>query len=973
MSLLRKDLIPTQELSFVPTEGKNGGQRGKGKNGGRQGQRGKGKNGGRQGQRGKRGIIQPRAQRRRPKTLRLKPKRQQQPILKLTKAQIDVMEALYAKEDRVVQDAKKRAAEILTKMQESTKLTPAEKKVEAVFLKVKTSFPMGPVWKSYRLMVMAMVLLGYFARGANGLIINDSALVINDTSVSVKSVGVESATSSTIESATVHTDDSGDDDPVAASTAPDSGDDDDPEGGSGGESKETSVTSPQVQLWLDTFGSADLERTNSIVHSMDSRSPLLEYEASLAVDDDGYGSRETVNGYRRTLREIMETDEKAADDARRKHSLSDQVRDTAPWLWYDRPGYPWHDMKLQELYKHYDKILSVFTQNMKSFVVNVGDTQDEHQYMTRLLNPVLSELLVIGTPSNRNVTKVNFLLDIIPNDPVLDRTRRNLKDIRTDEISKMVTATDGGADIHALAQKVKTGLSVQNVVGGAVAKITQMKAEDWWTEYATQTEPHNVTSFQDGFYDAWRTYRPYAIQRLREFINVNFKDLQKNVNPEGPTYGQQLAVRGSDASAMAVGKQTSVETDTFRQFRTMAHELIAYNTAMEMTKQGVNQDTSGTTSGETTRAKNIKDGIVQKMNAVGINPDAIKKIEALSSRELLDFLKDSEQAQFFAGSFHLKMSQSPVDQSIMQYVQQSAMNLKTEFDPRRVHSLTSDDEQNQWVYDQLGSIQDAVTHPLKDQELGALITHDIPISKMVQEIWGAMDHQNLQVLETSRKQLVQAMVRADQLLKNHDENVKEAREEGEATGEANALWKLLKNSLLGLGDVVSGFIQVLSGLVRAALAHPTVPTTLAGVFAVYKLRQKCYNRVTGTLRGYARSAGKKLVRMGGNGDAVVPPRGGRRRSKSKKKTKSPKTQPENPTKSLWSSFTDIFNSWKAKDVELDTMSLAELKTVYRDLRGQLSEINRLRDFDTRSDTSKYPNNISDVIKCIQVARDMLDL
>ena len=127
---------------------------------------------------------------------------------------------------------------------------------------------------------------------------------------------------------------------------------------------------------------------------------------------------------------------------------------------------------------------------------------------------------------------------------------------------------------------------------------------------------------------------------------------------------------------------------------------------------------------------------------------------------------------------------------------------------------------------------------------------------MVQEIWGAMDHQNLQVLETSRKQLVQAMVRADQLLKNHDEHVKEAREEGEATGEANALWKLLKNSLLGLGDVVSGFIQVLSGLVRAALAHPTVPTTLAGVFAVYKLRQKCYNRVTGTLRGYARSAGK---------------------------------------------------------------------------------------------------------------------
>ena len=919
MSLLRKDLIPTQELSFVPTEGKNGGQRGKGKNGGRQGQR------------GKRGIIQPRAQRRRPKTLRLKPKRQQQPILKLTKAQIDVMEALYAKEDRVVQDAKKRAAEILTKMQESTKLTPAEKKVEAVFLKVKTSFPMGPVWKSYRLMVMAMVLLGYFARGANGLIINDSALVINDTSVSVKSVGVESATSSTIESATVHTDDSGDDEPVAASTAPDSGDDDDPvaastapdsgddddpvaastapdsgddddpvaastapdsgdddepEGGSGGESKETSVTSPQVQLWLDTFGSADLARTNSIVHSMDSRSPLLEYEASLAVDDDGYGSRETVNGYRRTLREIMETDEKAADDARRKHSLSDQVRDTAPWLWYDRPGYPWHDMKLQELYKHYDKILSVFTQNMKSFVVNVGDTQDEHQYMTRLLNPVLSELLVIGTPSNRNVTKVNFLLDIIPNDPVLDRTRRNLKDIRTDEISKMVTATDGGADIHALAQKVKTGLSVQNVVGGAVAKITQMKAEDWWTEYATQTEPHNVTSFQDGFYDAWRTYRPYAIQRLREFINDNFEDLQKNVNPEGPTYGQQLAVRGSDASAMAVGKQTSVETDTFRQFRTMAHELIAYNTAMEMTKQGVNQDTSGTTSDETTRAKNIKDGIVQKMNAVGINPDAIKKIEALSSRELLDFLKDSEQAQFFAGSFHLKMSQSPVDQSIMQYVQQSAMNLKTEFDPRRVHSLTSDDEQNQWVYDQLGSIQDAVTHPLKDQELGALITHDIPISKMVQEIWGAMDHQNLQVLETSRKQLVQAMVRADQLLKNHDEHVKEAREEGEATGEANALWKLLKSSLLGLGDVVSGFIQVLSGLVRAAWAHPTVPTTLAGVFAVYKLRQKCYNRVTGTLRGYARSAGEKLVRMGGNGHAPAPQRGGRRRSASKKKTKS---------------------------------------------------------------------------------------
>ena len=956
MSLLKEDLVPT--ASLLPAEGKKS----KGRKGFVQ---------------GKRGVVERRKQIPPPKKPPRGRKRRDVPKLRLTKNQLEVMKALYSKEDRATQDAKEKASAIIEKIDRNQAMSPEEQQAVAVFSKVVLK-KNTPRFSLYRSIVMTMVILAYIIQGANGVLsLNDSAL----KSVNTKSTAsVDSASSFSLktqskvpqEDAGVNTDEeSGEDDKPAAPVAPavdEESDEDKPDATAADDDPDepAPVMSPQVQLWLDTFGPANLAETSMIVHSMDASSPLLQEEASLAVEDDGYDKRETINRYRRQLRAIMSEDEQHAEAARANVSTTDAVQIMFPYLWLDYPGYPWHDMKLNELYKHYDEILSVFTSNMKSFVSSVGDTRDEKQYMTRLLNPVLSELLVIGTPSNRNVTKASFLLDIMPADEALAGTRQNLEEIRTGEISKMVTATGGGADVTALAKKVGTGLSVQNVVRGAVAKLKQMTAEDWWTEYATQDEPHSVTSFQDGFYDAWREYRPYAIQGLRNFVHLHFDDLQTNVNPQGPTYGQQLAVRGSDASSMDVGRQTSVETETFRQFTNMAHELIAYNTAMEMSKGNVQQDTSGSALA---RAENMKQGLVQKLKGAGaMSAEAIKKIEEMESRELVDFLKESEQANFFAGSMHITLSQSPVDQNIMQYVQQSAMNLKREFDPRHVQSLEVDDEQAKWTYEQLGRIQDAVTHPFKDQELGTLIKHDIPISNMVQKIWSAMDPQNLETLEASRKRLVQAMSKRDSIAATYDEDNKQSFKEGKTEGETNMGWKLFSGALSRIGGVVGTFAEVLLGLFRLSWNHPTVPTTLVGIYAIYKLKEKCVDKGKEMMV----STGQRLVGLGGRSSAS-----GSRRNSARTRTKSKYRRARSPPRqtpsrgaaaaSIWSAVTGVFNSWKSDEMDLDTMTVGDLKQLYRGLRTQIDTESDLSKFDNRV-KMRNPNTKDKLIRAINEAR-----
>jgi len=997
--LLKEDLVPT--ASLLPAEGKKG----KGRKGGVV--------------QGKRGVVNPRKPRpKNPRKQPIKPtrkgKRRDVQKTRLTKNQLEVMKALYSKNDRATQDAKEKASAILEKIDRKQSMSPEEQQAAAVFSKVVLK-KNTPRFSLYRSIVMTMVILAYIIQGANGVLsLNDS--VNSAASVdSASSVSLRTESNVPQENAGVNTDEeSGEDDKPAAPVAPavdeESGEDDKPaalvapavdeesdeptaptapaaptadeddkpaaqadQAAEDDPAEPAPVMSPQVQLWLDTFGQASLDDASMIVHHMKANSPLLQEEASLAVEDDGYDKRETINRYRRQLRAIMSEDEQHAEAARANISTADAVPLMFPYLWLDYPGYPWHDMKLNELYKHYGEILTVFTSNMKSFVSSVGDTRDEKQYMTRLLNPVLSELLVIGTPSNRNVTKASFLLDIMPADEALAGTRQNLEEIRTGEISKMVTATGGGADVTALAKKVGTGLSVQNVVRGAVAKLKQMTAEDWWTEYATQDEPHSVTSFQDGFYDAWREYRPYAIQGLRNFVHLHFDDLQTNVNPQGPTYGQQLAVRGSDASSMAVGRQTSVETETFRQFTNMAHELIAYNTAMEMSKGNVQQDTSGSALA---RAENMKQGLVQKLKGAGaMSADAIKKIEEMESRELVDFLKESEQANFFAGSMHITLSQSPVDQNIMQYVQQSAMNLKREFDPRHVQSLEVDDEQDKWTYEQLGRIQDAVTHPFKDQELGTLIKHDIPISNMVQKIWSAMDPQNLETLEASRKRLVQAMSKRDSIAATYDEDNKQSFEEGKTEGETNMGWKLFSGALSRIGGVVGTFAEVLLGLFRLSWNHPAVPTTLVGIYAIYKLKEKCVDKGKEMMV----STGKRLMGLGGTSSASSRRNSmnssrrnsakTRRKSKSRRARSPPRQMPSRgaAAASIWSAVTGVFNSWKSDEMDLDTMAVKELKKLYRGLRTQIDAESDLSKFDKRV-KMQNPSTKNKLISAINEAR-----
>lgn len=967
MSLLKEDLVPT--ASLLPAEGKKG----KGRKGGFV--------------RGKRGVVntrKPRPKKQgkpRPKEQTRKGKRRDVQKTRLTKNQLEVMKALYSKNDRATQDAKKKASAILEKIDRNQSMSPEEQQAAAVFSKVVLK-KNTPWFSLYRSIVMTMVILAYIIQGANGVLslndsVNSAASVDSASSVSLRTesnvpqenAGVKSNVSQ--ENAGVNTDEESDEDDKPAAPAATVVDDDDKPAAPAAPavdddpSEPAPVMSPQVQLWLDTFGSANLAETITIVHSMDTSSPLLQEEASLAVDDDGYDKRETINRYRRQLRAIMSEDEQHAEAARANVSTTDAVQIMFPYLWLDYPGYPWHDMKLNELYKHYDEILSVFTSNMKSFVSSVGDTRDEKQYMTRLLNPVLSELLVIGTPSNRNVTKASFLLDIMPADEALAGTRQNLEEIRTGEISKMVTATGGGADVTALAKKVGTGLSVQNVVRGAVAKLKQMTAEDWWTEYATQDEPHSVTSFQDGFYDAWREYRPYAIQGLRNFVHLHFDDLQTNVNPQGPTYGQQLA--RYDASSMAVGRQTSVETETFRQFTNMAHELIAYNTAMEMSKENVQQDTSGSALA---RAENMKQGLVQKLKGAGaMSADAIKKIEEMESRELVDFLKESEQANFFAGSMHITLSQSPVDQNIMQYVQQSAMNLKREFDPRHVQSLEVDDEQDKWTYEQLGRIQDAVTHPLRGQELGTLIKHDIPISNMVQKIWSAMDPQNLETLEASRKRLVQAMSKRDSIAATYDEDNKQSFKEGKTEGETNMGWKLFSGALSRIGGVVGTFAEVLLGLLKLSWNHPTVPTTLVGIYAIYKLKEKCVDKGKEMMV----SRVERLMGKGGTSSASSRRSSAktRRKSKSRRARSPPRQTPSRgaTAASIWSAVPSflLFNPWKSDEMDLDTMTVKELKKLYRGLRTRIDAESDLSKFDKRV-KMQNPSTKNKLISAINEAR-----
>lgn len=956
MSLLKEDLVPT--ASLLPAEGK--------------------KSKGRGGVRGKRGVVNPRKPRpKNPRKQPIKPTRKGKhgsaQKTRLTKNQLEVMKALYSKKDRATQDAKEKASAILEKIDSSQAMSPEEQQAVAVFSKVVLPKKSAPRFSLYRSMVMTMVILAYIIQGASGVLsLNDSVnSAASVDSNSAASVSLKTQSNVPQEDAGVNTDEESDEDDKPAAPEPpavgDESDDDKPAAPAADDdpAEPAPVMSPQVQLWLDTFGSASLSETSMIVHSMDASSPLLQEEASLAVQDDGYDKRETINRYRRQLRAIMSEDEQHAEAARANVSTTDAVPIMFPYLWLDYPGYPWHDMKLNELYKHYDEILSVFTTNMKSFVNSVGETRDEKQYMTRLLNPVLSELLVIGTPSNRNVTKASFLLDIMPADEALDSTRHNLEEIRTGEISKMVTATGGGADVTALAKKVGTGLSVQNVVSGAVAKLKQMTAEDWWTEYATQDDPHNVTSFQEGFYDAWREYRPYAIQGLRNFVSLHFDDLQMNVNPQGPTYGQQLAVRGSDASSMAVGRQTSVETETFRQFTNMAHELIAYNTAMEMSKGNVKQDTSGSAL---TRAENMKQGLVQKLKGAGaMSADAIKKIEEMESRELVDFLKESEQANFFAGSMHITLSQSPVDQTIMQYVQQSAMNLKRDFDPRHMDGLIADEEQDKWAYEQLSLIQDAVTHPLKGQELGTLIKHDIPISNMVQQIWSAMDPQNLETLEASRERLVQAMSKRDDVAATADEDKRQARRDGITEGETNMGWKLLSEAFSQFGGVVATFAQVLLALFKVAWSHPSVPTTLVGIYAMYKLKEKCVNKGKEMMV----STGQRLVGLGGQSSAS----GGRSSARTRRKSKSRRARSpprQTPSRgaaaaSIWSAVTGVFNSWKSDDMDLDTMTVRDLRQLYRGLRTQIMDQLNLTDFDKRV-KMRNPTTKNKLILAINEAR-----
>lgn len=974
MSLLKEDLVPT--ASLLPAEGKKG----KGRKGGFVQGRG--------------GVVKPRQKKPPPKKPPRAPrKRRGAQKLRLTKNQLEVMKALYSKNDRATQDAKEKASAILEKIDRKQSMSPEEQQAAAVFSKVVLK-KNTPRFSLYRSIVMTMVILAYIIQGANGVLsLNDS--VNSAASVdSASSVSLRTESNVPQENAGVNTDEeSGEDDKPAAPVAPavdeesdeptaptapaaPTADEDDKPAAQADQAAEDDpaepapVMSPQVQLWLDTFGQASLDDASMIVHHMKANSPLLQEEDSLSVDDAGYNKRETINRYRRQLRDIMSEDEQHAEAARANVSTADAVPIMFPYLWLDYPGYPWHDMKLNELYKHYDDILTVFTTNMKSFVKSVGETRDEKQYMTRLLNPVLSELLVIGTPSNRNVTKASFLLDIMPDDKALESTRHRLEEIRTNEISKMVTATGGGADVTALAKKVGTGLSVQNVVSGAVAKLKQMTAEEWWIEYATQDDPHNVTSFQEGFYDAWREYRPYAIQGLRNFVHLHFDDLQTNVNPQGPTYGQQLAVRGSDASSMAGGRQTSVETETFRQFTNMAHELIAYNTAMEMSKGNVQQDTSGSAL---TKAENMKQGLVQKLKGAGaMGAEAIKKIEEMDSRELVDFLKESEQANFFAGSMHITLSQSPVDQTIMQYVQQSAMNLKRDFDPRHMDGLIADeeqadDEQDKWAYEQLSLIQDAVTHPLKGQELGTLIKHDIPISNMVQQIWSAMDPQNLETLEASRERLVQAMAMRDDVAATADEDKRQAFVDGKTEGETNMAWKLLSGAFSQLGGVVGTFAQVLLALFKVAWSHPTVPTTLVGIYAMYKLKEKCVNKGKEMMV----STGQRLVGLGGRSSANSSrQRPARTRGKSKTRTRSSPRQTHSggsAVASIWSAVTGVFNSWKSDEMDLDTMTFKDLKELYRGLRTQIDAESDLSKFDKRV-KMQNPSTKNKLIRAINEAR-----
>ena len=438
-----------------------------------------------------------------------------------------------------------------------------------------------------------------------------------------------------------------------------------------------------------------------------------------------------------------------------------------------------------------------------------------------------------------------------------------------------------------------------------------------------------------------------------------------NVNPQGPTYGQQLAVRGSDASPTAVGRQTSVETETFRQFTNMAHELIAYNTAMEMSKGNVQQDTSGSAL---TRAENMKQGLVQKLKGAGaMSADAIKKIEDMDSRELVDFLKESEQANFFAGSMHITLSQSPVDQTIMQYVQQSAMNLKRDFDPRHMDGLIADEEQDKWAYEQLSLIQDAVTHPLKGQELGTLIKHDIPISNMVQQIWSAMDPQNLETLEASRERLVQAMSKRDDVAATADEDKRQAFVDGKTEGETNMGWKLLSGGFSQFAGVVATFAQVLLALFKVAWSHPSVPTTLVGIYAMYKLKEKCVNKGKEMMV----STGQRLVGLGGRSSAS----GGRSSARTRRKSKSRRTRsPPHQTSprgaaaaSIWSAVTGVFNSWKSDEMDLDTMTVRDLKQLYRGLRTEIMDQLNLTDFDRRV-KMQNPTTKKKLISAINEAR-----
>jgi len=394
---------------------------------------------------------------------------------------------------------------------------------------------------------------------------------------------------------------------------------------------------------------------------------------------------------------------------------------------------------------------------------------------------------------------------------------------------------------------------------------------------------------------------------------------------------------------------------------------------MEMSKGNVQQDTSGSALA---RAENMKQGLVQKLKGAGaMSADAIKKIEEMESRELVDFLKESEQANFFAGSMHITLSQSPVDQNIMQYVQQSAMNLKREFDPRHVQSLEVDDEQDKWTYEQLGRIQDAVTHPFKDQELGTLIKHDIPISNMVQKIWSAMDPQNLETLEASRKRLVQAMSKRDSIAATYDEDNKQSFEEGKTEGETNMGWKLFSGALSRIGGVVGTFAEVLLGLFRLSWNHPAVPTTLVGIYAIYKLKEKCVDKGKEMMV----STGKRLMGLGGTSSASSRRNSmnssrrnsakTRRKSKSRRARSPPRQMPSRgaAAASIWSAVTGVFNSWKSDEMDLDTMAVKELKKLYRGLRTQIDAESDLSKFDKRV-KMQNPSTKNKLISAINEAR-----